>query len=99
MISYGLSKARGETAGRMFIDQDKLQSFVAVRIGSYGLTPSEEDQLRLWIGSEDIRGLLRRCVEADFAGFHVVYGVSAQSSAPYDLTHTPRRYSRGALCK
>src|SRR5215470_13084601 len=29
-----------------------------------------------------------RCIEAEFDDFHVVYGVSAQKTAPYDLSHT-----------
>jgi len=87
--AYGLSKALGEAAGRMFVDQDRLESVVAVRIGAYRTTPTEQEEVqRLWIGINDMRSLLRRCLEAEFAGFHVVYGVSAQSSAPYDLTHT-----------
>jgi uronate dehydrogenase len=85
---YGLSKALGETAGRMFVDHGKLDSFVAVRIGAYLVVPDEEEMQKLWLGADDMRSLLRRCVEADFDGFHVVYGVSAQSSAPYDLRYT-----------
>ena len=73
----------------MFVDQGKLGSFVAVRIGAYFAGPKEEEEWqRLWIGAGDMQTLLRRCVEVDFAGFHVVYGVSGQSSAPYDLRHT-----------
>jgi NAD+ dependent glucose-6-phosphate dehydrogenase len=87
---YGISKALGEQAGRMFVDQRQLRSFVAVRIGAYAPEPYRSDErLRaLWIGSHDIRSLLRRCVESAGEGFHVVYGVSAQPTAPYDLTHT-----------
>jgi nucleoside-diphosphate-sugar epimerase len=95
ITAYGLSKAFGEQAGRMFVDEKKLQSFVAVRIGHYDPTPSADDEeLRTrWIGSNDIRSLLRRCIEAEFGGFHVVYGVSAQPSVPYDLSHTRRLLS------
>ena len=87
---YGISKALGEQAGRMFVDQRQLRSFVAVRIGAYAPEPyRSDDRLRaLWIGSRDIRTLLRRCVESTADGFHVVYGVSAQPIAPYDLTYT-----------
>ena len=87
---YGFSKAVGELAGRMFVDQRQLRSFVAVRIGAYAPEPHRsDDRLRaLWIGSRDIRALLRRCVESPSEGFHVVYGVSAQPTAPYDLTYT-----------
>lgn len=87
---YGTSKAFGELAGRMFVNQEQLRLFVAVRIGAYAPKPFRSDErLRaLWIGSRDIRALLRHCVESTSEGFHVVYGVSAQATAPYDLTYT-----------
>jgi len=89
LTTYGLSKAFGEVAGRMFVDEGKLETFVAVRIGNYGPNPSNDEIIRVrWIGTDDIRSLFRRCVEADLKGFHVVYGVSAQKTAPYDLSHT-----------
>jgi nucleoside-diphosphate-sugar epimerase len=86
---YGISKALGELTGQMFVDEQKLKSFVAVRIGNFNAVPSKDKILRTrWIGVRDIRALFRRCVEADFEGYHVVYGVSAQPTAPYDLSHT-----------
>ena len=87
--AYGLSKGLGELAGRMFVEDGQLKSFAAVRIGSCSEAPSDEEiERNRWIGIEDMRSLLRRCVEAEFDGFHVVYGVSAQPSSPYDLSHT-----------
>jgi NAD+ dependent glucose-6-phosphate dehydrogenase len=89
ITAYGLSKGFGELAGRMFVDEGKLESFVAVRIGNYNPTPSTDDIVRArWIGVEDLRSLLRRCVEVDIKGFHVVYGVSTEETSPYDLSHT-----------
>jgi nucleoside-diphosphate-sugar epimerase len=87
--AYGLSKAFGELTGRMFVDEGRLDSFIAVRIGNYNPTPPKDEHLRTrWIGVDDMQSLLRRCVEAPFKGFHVVYGVSAQSEVPYDLSYT-----------
>ena len=89
LYPYGLSKDFGELAGRMFVDDGQLGSFVAVRIGYFHADPPEDENLRrLWIGSYDLRSLFRRCVEAEFDGFHVVYGTSAQATAPYDLSHS-----------
>jgi nucleoside-diphosphate-sugar epimerase len=94
LTTYGLSKAFGEVAGRMFVDEGKLESFIAVRIGSYNPTPATDKIVRArWIGVEDIRSLFRRCVEAELTGFHVVYAVSGQKTAPYDLTHTRQALS------
>jgi uronate dehydrogenase len=90
---YGISKAFGEMAGRTLVEEGRLASFVSVRIGYYNaVPPSKEDLRRRWIGPTDIRSLFRRCMEADFDGFHVVYGVSAQSTAPYDLSYTKRLF-------
>jgi len=86
---YGISKAFGEIIGRNAVDEGRLASFVGVRIGSYlPAPPEDEERRRRWIGIQDIRSLLRHCVEAEFKGFHIVYGVSAQPIAPYDLSHT-----------
>ena len=89
LTAYGLSKAVGEIAGRMFVEDGKLHCFIAVRIGYYNRQPPTDELLRRrWIGSDDIRSLFRRCVDAEVNGFHVVYGVSAQPIVPYDLSHT-----------
>jgi NAD+ dependent glucose-6-phosphate dehydrogenase len=90
LCPYGISKALGELTGRMFVDQRRLRSFVAVRIGAYALEAHKTDErLRaIWIGVRDLRSLIRRCVELPSEGFHVVYGVSGQPSAPYDLSYT-----------
>ncbi len=91
---YGISKAFGELTGRMFVDEQKLRSFVAVRIGYYNPACPDDEELRTrWIGASDIRSLFRRCIETQIRGFHVVYGVSAQPTVPYDLSHTRRLLS------
>jgi len=91
---YGISKGFGELAGRMFVDQGKLESFVAVRIGNFYPTPSTDEVVRArWIGVDDMRKLIRHCVEAEFKGFHIVYGVSAQPESPYDLSYMRRLLS------
>lgn len=89
VTAYGITKAFGETAGRTLVDEGQLESFVAVRIGAYGKLPPLDIEVRnRWIGVHDTRSLLRRCVEVEFKGFHIVYGVSAQPTSPYDLSHT-----------
>jgi len=71
------------------------------KISEHGLAPPlaeavrmlDENLRRLWIGTQDLRSLLGCCVEAKFDGFHVVYGTSAQPTAPYDLSYTCRLLS------
>jgi hypothetical protein len=89
LTAYGISKAVGEVIGQALVDEKKLDSFVAVRIGAFSPTPPKDPLWRnLWISPRDIRSLLQRCIEAQFSGFHVVYGVSAEPTSPYDLSHT-----------
>lgn len=89
LAPYGLSKAIGEQMGRTFVEEARLASFLAVRIGHHEANPPRhEEARRLWIGTRDLRGLLRRCVEAQVDGYHVIYGVSAQPTSPYDLAYT-----------
>jgi len=85
--TYGLSKAYGELAGRMFVDNQKLQSFVAVRIGYFGPLTANQDLRCFWIGAADIRRLFRRCAEAEFRGSYRLRSLGAKT-APYDLSHT-----------
>jgi nucleoside-diphosphate-sugar epimerase len=90
---YGISKALGELMGRMFAEQQELGSFIAVRIGSYHPQPPTNKDMRLWIGPRDLCSLMRRCVEVEAQGFHIVYGVSAHPMTPYDLSYTTRLLS------
>lgn len=92
---YGVAKASGEITGRMLADEKRLGSFVAMRIGWYDPNqPKNDESYHRWgIGAQDLRSLFRRCVEAEFDGFHVIYGVSAQQIAPYDLSYTRRLLS------
>lgn len=91
---YGISKACGEITGRMMVEDKELNSFVAVRIGSYNPNPTKDEHYRqLGITKNDLCSLFRSSVEAEFNGFHVVYGVSAQKKAPYDLSYTRRLLS------
>jgi uronate dehydrogenase len=91
---YGITKACGEITGRMMVDDKELNSFVAVRIGSYNPNPTKGEHYRqLGITKNDLCSLFRSCIEAKFEGFHVVYGVSAQKISPYDLSYTTRLLS------
>ena len=83
----------------MFVDEQKLRSFVAVRIGSYNPVFPDDEELRTrWIGTDDIRSLFRRCIEAEFTGFHVVYG--SLLSRRYPTTYrTPVIFCAGSRSK
>lgn len=90
--AYGLGKGMVEMAGRMFVDEGRLASFIAIRFGYVApadrLSSADEWLRQRWIGPADTATLVRRCVESDRSGFHVVYGVSAQADSPFDLAGT-----------
>lgn len=93
LTAYGLSKAFGELAGRMLVDEGRLRTCIAVRIGLFappGVMPAEAWLRERWVGARDLAAILRRCVEADLDGFHVVYGISAVPQGPFDLSATER---------
>jgi NAD+ dependent glucose-6-phosphate dehydrogenase len=95
LTAYGLSKGFGELAGKMFVDEGKLESFVAIRIGNHNPTPSTDEVVRArWIGVNDTKSLLRRCVEADLKGFHIVYG-GRRNRPSLTILRTPRSCSPG----
>lgn len=89
---YGFSKAAGELLGRMMVDEGRLQTFIAVRIGNCSSSgiPSTTDRAARnhWISDRDLRSLIRRCVEEPITGFHTVFGVSGQPESPFDLSST-----------
>jgi nucleoside-diphosphate-sugar epimerase len=86
---YGLSKAWGELAGRMYAETGRVPTVVAVRIGAFSeREPRDPEVRRLWVRPGDLRAVLRRCVEADFKGFHIVYGVSREAAGLFDLSVT-----------
>jgi NAD+ dependent glucose-6-phosphate dehydrogenase len=91
---YGIGKAFGEMIGRILVDEERISSFVALRIGWFTPNPPDNaDYRRRAIGEFDLRNLFRRCVEAEFEGFHIIYGVSAQKISPYDISYTTRLLS------
>ncbi len=86
---YGIGKAFGERIGRILVDDSRISSFVAIRIGSFTPNPPDDvDYRRHAIGGLDLRNLFRRCVEAEFEGSHIIYGVSAQKISPFDISYT-----------
>lgn len=80
---YGLSKMWGEGLARMYWDKHGIES-VCLRIGSCLPRPTEHRHLATWLGHEDLLHLIDRCVDAPAVGFHVVWGVSANTRSYWD---------------
>ena len=81
---YGVSKAYGEALGRFFVDEYGM-SVVCLRIGSFQPRPRNARMLSTWLSERDAAQLVRRAIEADVP-FAVVYGISNNTRAYWDLT-------------
>ncbi len=88
---YGLSKAAVELMGRGLVDRGSLKSVVAIRIGSVSRHPPGDPESRArWLPHGDLARIVTRCVEAEYSGFHVIYGVGLERSEVFDLAPTRR---------
>jgi len=72
---YGLSKAFGETTGRMYHEKHGLE-VISLRIGSCFPEPTDERMLATWLSHRDMSNLCRCCLQASQVGYTVLYGVS-----------------------
>jgi uronate dehydrogenase len=86
---YGVSKVFGEALGRLYADKHGLE-VVCLRIGSFRLQPTDVRMLSTWISPRDMVDLARAALEAQDVHFEVVYGLSANSRAIWDLTGAER---------
>lgn len=75
---YGVSKAFGETLGRLYHDKWGLE-VVNLRIGSFREAPGEARQLSTWLSHRDAISLIQRSIDAPDVGYQIVYGVSANT--------------------
>ena len=81
---YGVSKVFGEALGRLMVDRYGLE-VVCLRIGSWKQYPTSVRELSTWISPADGVRLLAAALTAPGVGFAVVYGISANTRARWDL--------------
>ena len=81
---YGLSKVFGEALGRLYVDRYGLE-VVCLRIGSWDDRPTTPRHLSTWLSPADGVRLLHAALSAPDVGFTVVYGISANTRAWWDL--------------
>ncbi|AIY39983.1 UDP-glucose 4-epimerase [Collimonas arenae] len=75
---YGVSKVWGEAIARLYFDKHGVES-ICLRIGSFETEPFERRHLHTWLSHADMQHLVERCIEALHPGFHIMYGVSANT--------------------
>ena len=81
---YGVSKVFGEALGRLYVDRYGLD-VVCLRIGTWQDRPTSPRHLATWLSPADGVRLLHAALSAPDVGFAVVYGISANTRAWWDL--------------
>jgi uronate dehydrogenase len=81
---YGVSKAFGEAAAQFYADRYGLR-IACLRIGSCDDRPRSHRMLSTWLSPDDAVRLVDACLRAPDLGFAVVYGISANTRAWWDL--------------
>jgi uronate dehydrogenase len=81
---YGVTKAYGEALGRLYADKFGLE-VVCVRIGTFADEPRDARSLATWLSPGDAVRLFAACLGAPDVHFRIVYGISANRDAFWDL--------------
>ncbi|WNV74839.1 NAD(P)-dependent oxidoreductase [Geodermatophilus sp. DSM 44513] len=82
---YGVTKVATEALGALYADRYGLD-VVCLRIGSATPEPTTTRQLSTWLSPGDQVGLVDAALRAPAPGFAVVWGISANTRAWWDLT-------------
>lgn len=75
---YGWSKTAMESMGRLYVDRFQLD-VVCLRIGSCAPEPFDVRSLATWLSPDDAGRLVEAALGTDVRGFHLVWGVSANT--------------------
>ncbi|TQF06707.1 NAD(P)-dependent oxidoreductase [Kitasatospora acidiphila] len=81
---YGLSKCFGENLASLYADRHGIET-VSLRIGSCLAVPRTVRMLATWLSPADCARLVHASLSAPVAGHTVVYGISANTRAWWDL--------------
>jgi uronate dehydrogenase len=82
--NYGVSKAFGETVGRFYADRYGMR-VACLRIGSCDDRPRSPRMLATWLSPDDAARLVESCLSSANLQYAVVYGISANTRAWWDL--------------
>jgi uronate dehydrogenase len=81
---YGVSKVFGEALGRLYVDRYHLE-VACLRIGSFEAQPRSPRHLSTWLSHGDAVRLVHATLTAPDLTFAIVYGISANTRAWWDL--------------
>jgi uronate dehydrogenase len=82
--SYGVAKVAAEGLLSMYHDRADIEA-VAMRIGSFLDRPETDRQLATWLSPGDCVRMVEAALTAPDIGFRVIYGISANTRAWWDL--------------
>jgi uronate dehydrogenase len=81
---YGVGKVAAEALGSLYVDRHGM-SVVACRIGTFQPEPASRRALSTWLSPGDAVRMVEAGLTAPEAGFAVLYGISANTRAWWDL--------------
>jgi len=81
---YGVAKVAAEALLSLYVDRYGIDA-VCTRIGSFLPQPETRRQLSTWLSHDDAVRMFDACLSAPDPGFTVVYGISANTRAWWDL--------------
>ncbi|KQV73974.1 hypothetical protein ASC61_02550 [Aeromicrobium sp. Root344] len=81
---YGVAKAAAEALLSLYADRRGISS-VALRIGSFRERPTSVRELSTWLSPDDAVRMVDAAIRTTAPGFHVLYGVSANTRGWWDL--------------
>jgi uronate dehydrogenase len=81
---YGVAKVAAEALLSLYVDRYGMDA-VATRIGSFLPQPESRRGLSTWLSHDDAVRMFEACLAAPDPGFAVLYGISANTRAWWDL--------------
>jgi uronate dehydrogenase len=81
---YGVAKVAAEALMQLYADRYGMDA-VACRIGSFQESPQTVRQLSTWLSHDDCVRMVDAALTAPAPGFAVMYGISANTRAWWDL--------------
>jgi uronate dehydrogenase len=81
---YGVGKVAAEALLQLYVDRHALD-VVATRIGSFLPQPTTRRHLSTWLSPDDAVRMVEAALTAAAPGFAVLYGISANTRAWWDL--------------
>jgi uronate dehydrogenase len=81
---YGVGKVAAEALGSLYADRHGFD-VVACRIGSFRSRPASRRHLSTWLSHDDAVRMVAAGLRAHSPGFAVLYGISANTRAWWDL--------------